>query len=246
MKKLFLLIFIFGFTESDFLKNQKKFQKVKTAYQEKFAKLDADLKNFDVDIHSMHLLIVAFKNEQKLELYVRQKEKTVFRKFRNYDICQGSGVLGPKRKQGDLQVPEGFYYIDHFNPTSNYYLSLGISYPNKSDRIRSGSGDPGGSIFIHGNCVTIGCMPMTDDKIKEIYVLACQARSSGQTKIPVYIFPYEMTQTKHKEMTKDYNNNKLILNFWDNLKVGYEKFIKSKSELIYSIDSKGDYIFIGL
>ena len=92
----------------------------------------------------------------------------------------------------------------------------------------------------------LGLLPEEYDKIKEIYVLACQARSSGQTKIPVYIFPYEMTQTKHKEMTKDYNNNKLILNFWDNLKVGYEKFIKSKSELIYSIDSKGDYIFIGL
>ena len=49
-------------------------------------------------------------------------------------------------------------------PTASYYLSLGINYPNVSDKILSDSLRPGSAIYIHGSCVTVGCIPDNDDQ----------------------------------------------------------------------------------
>ena len=89
--------------------------------------------------------------------------------------------------QGDYQVPEGFYYINEFNPNSNYHLSLGLNYPNASDRILSDSLSPGGDIYIHGSCVSVGCIPVTDEQIEEIYIIASYAKASGQDYIPTHL-----------------------------------------------------------
>ena len=151
--------------------------------------------------------------------------------------------MGPKRKQGDNQVPEGFYHIDAFNPFSNFYLSLGLNYPNQSDRKKSKAANLGGDIFIHGDCVTIGCLPMTNDKIKEIYIYAIQARQSGQLKIPVYIFPFRQTDENMKKYKSTYQNNQELLGFWNNLKVGYDKFQKDFQELKVRVDANGNYLF---
>lgn len=160
-----------------------------------------------------------------------------------YDICASSGQLGPKRKQGDRQVPEGFYTIDRFNPASNFYLSLGVNYPNRSDRKKSDAADPGGDIFIHGSCVTIGCLPMTDSKIKEIYLYAVYARNNGQNDIPVYIFPFRMTDGNFQTYKNRYAKNRELTDFWTNLKTGYDKFIAEKKALKVSVDNSGDYLF---
>ena len=102
-------------------------------------------------------------------------------------------IWGPKRREGDLQIPEGFYYIDRFNPKSNFYLSLGINYPNQSDRVLGKRGNLGGDIHSYTAAgVTIGCVPITDEYIKEVYWLAVQAKSNGHAKIPVHIFPTEL------------------------------------------------------
>jgi murein L,D-transpeptidase YafK len=130
------------------------------------------------------LYLRAFKHEAELELWAGDKSADL-KKLRTYKVCAASGVLGPKRQRGDLQVPEGFYRLDRFNPTSNFYLSLGIDYPNAADRKRSAGLDPGGDIFIHGDCVTIGCLPIEDD-IRELYVIALDARNAGRSLEPAY------------------------------------------------------------
>jgi murein L,D-transpeptidase YafK len=79
-------------------------------------------------------MLLAYKEEQELELYAKNKAEVTFKKIARYSICQKSGQLGPKRKQGEDQVPEGFYHIDRFNPASFYHLSLGINYPNAADQ----------------------------------------------------------------------------------------------------------------
>ncbi len=112
----------------------------------------------------MDILLRAYKQESELELWAKNKKDKQYTLLKTYKICASSGTLGPKRKQGDIQVPEGFYVIDRFNPVSNFYLSLGVSYPNASDKILGVKGALGGDIFIHGNCVTIGCLPISDDK----------------------------------------------------------------------------------
>lgn len=127
-----------------------------------------------------------FKKERVLEVWAGPKVGSALTLLKSYPIAAMSGGPGPKRREGDRQVPEGCYVIDRFNPQSSYHLSLRVSYPNASDKVFSDKGSPGGDIYIHGNQVSIGCLAMTDDKIEEIYVLAWNARRST---IPIHIFP---------------------------------------------------------
>ncbi|MFC7667854.1 murein L,D-transpeptidase family protein [Hymenobacter humi] len=101
-------------------------------------------------------------------------------------------------------MPEGFYQIDRFNPKSEYHLSLGLNYPNAAD-LALGEPDPGGDIFIHGGEVTIGCLPITDIGIEEVYLIAVAARAAGQTLIPVHIFPFPLTESELARRTASPN-----------------------------------------
>lgn len=200
------------------------------------------LKEKGINVAELNILLITYKAEEKLDLYTKKKTESIYSKIKTYNICSKSGELGPKRKQGDYQVPEGFYYIDRFNPSSNFYLSLGLNYPNQADRKKSSYPNLGGDIFIHGDCVTIGCMPMTDDKIKEIYLYAVHARNNGQLKIPVYVLPFKMTAENLDIYASDINYVE-FKSFWSNLKNGYDQFISNKKELEFSVDKYGNYTF---
>ncbi len=244
--KIFILTIICCnnvFAQQDFLSQQKKYARVRTALTEKEQTFAESLRQNGLTADNVHILIVAYKAEKKLEIYAKNKEKTVCKLIASYDICASSGLLGPKRKLGDEQVPEGFYKIDRFNPASNFYLSLGINYPNQSDKKKSNAPNLGGDIFIHGSCVTIGCLPMTDDKIKEIYLYAVFARNNGQNDIPVYIFPFRMTDANFQAYKNQYIQNQELIDFWTNLKTGYDKFVLEKKALKESIDQTGNYQF---
>ena len=246
MKKIYLILLISGCLfsmksqHSTFLLQQRKYNRVIDAVNTKEDYIVKNLSDNHLKSDDLNVLFVAYKNEKVFEIYAKKSSEYQYKKIAIYDICKLSGVLGPKRKEGDGQVPEGFYYINVFNPASTYYLSLGINYPNQSDKIKSTFPRLGGDIYIHGKCVTIGCLPMTDDKIKEIYLYALYAKDCGQQKIPVYIFPYKMTSANIKTNDKIYPQ---WTDFWNNLKVGYEKFDKVKRELIFSVDKKGNYTF---
>lgn len=240
---LFTSIFLAFTLQSDFLTNQKRYSRVRTAIEEKGTLIKEKLDDKGLDLDNFQLLMVAYKASDELELYVKKKSSELYQLLETYEICSKSGGLGPKRKQGDLQVPEGFYYIDRFNPSSSFYLSLGINYPNQSDRKLSKAANLGGDIFIHGACVTIGCLPMTTDKIKEIYMYAVHAKNNGQNRIPVYIFPYRMTKENNQiYFAKNMNNQKLI-DFWMNLKRGFEEFEENKKVLNVSVTEDGRYSY---
>lgn len=131
------------------------------------------------------LLLV--KSERSL--YLLSGRKAV----RKYQVDLGSNPQGPKQFQGDGRTPEGLYYITHRNPNSSFFLSLGISYPNQSDRqkARQTGRDPGGDIFIHGRGAqfrnapkdwTRGCAAVTDNEMVEIYKMVDPGT-------PIYIKP---------------------------------------------------------
>jgi murein L,D-transpeptidase YafK len=229
------MIFFAFLASSDFRDNQKKFPRVKNAYAEKEESIKKLFSEKNVNYASFDLYIQAFKKEGKLHVYARDNNSDKYKLLKEYDFCYLSGSLGPKRKQGDLQVPEGFYYIDRFNPSSNFHLSLGINYPNKSDKIL-GNKNPGGDIFIHGDCVSIGCIPITDDKIKELYVMAVEAKAKGQEKIPVHIFPFIMNGDGWR-----IGAEKSLLPFWESLQPAYTQFISTKKLPVVSIDNLGNY-----
>jgi murein L,D-transpeptidase YafK len=196
---------------SDFLTEQKKYERVRIAIKDKQDFIEKKLKENQISLDNLNLLLVAYKDNDLVEVYAKTKQETTYKKIHSYKICARSGQLGPKRKQGDGQVPEGFYHIDRFNPASNFFLSLGINYPNLSDRRKSSHSNLGGDIFIHGSCATVGCLPMTDDYIKEIYLLAANAKNNGQLKIPVYVFPFKMTDQNMAAYKEKYaGDNELV------------------------------------
>lgn len=239
---LLLITFCSFIIEKGFKEEQQKAPRVKAAYTEKWQSLQNELWKKGFDGSRIELLIRAFKHEKIVEVWIKSPTTKLFSLFKTYNICYYSGDLGPKRKQGDGQVPEGFYTIAVFNPYSSYHLSLGVSYPNASDKI-IGKGNLGGDIMIHGNCVSIGCIPITDYYIKELYVLAVEARNGGQTTLPVQIFPAKMDDAGMNYLNTTYSNNSTMLAFWKNLKEGYDYFDKNKKLPKVSVNKEGKYVF---
>ena len=166
----------------------------------------------------------AFKTERILEVWGASKDSGPYHLLETYPIAAMSGGLGPKRIEGDLQVPEGFYRINRFNPQSQFHLSLGLNYPNSSDRKLSDPRHPGADIFIHGNHVSAGCLAMTDPVIDVIYKQASYARDRGQRNIPVTIFPFRMTQGNWSRMSASYSNQPGMVRFWETLRTAYDRF----------------------
>lgn len=190
------------------------------------------------------ILLRAFKKEGVLELWVEGAGGT-YVLVKNYSICATSGILGPKRRFGDGQVPEGFYELDWFNPQSSFYLSLHVSYPNAADRILGSKRNLGGDIFLHGNCVTLGCIPVTDDGIKEIYWLAVLARNSGQMQIPIEIYPARLSEAGLDKLAAAHRSEPDLVSFWMNLKDGFDFFEKYHRSAVVRVDGGGRYAFSG-
>ena len=193
-----------------------------------------------------YIYIRSFKYDSQLEVWVKNEIKEPFQLFKTYKICALAGTLGPKRMEGDYQVPEGFYYINEFNPNSTYYLSLGINYPNVSDKILSDSLRPGSAIYIHGSCVTVGCIPITDQQIDELYILAAHAKDLGQDFIPVHIFPVRFNVLRSANylegLTKD---DAALKKFALQMEDAFNYFDKYRQLPIVLTGEKGEYIIDG-
>lgn len=233
MIRLLFILSILVIQDKDFRNQQKSFPRVKTAYASSHSDADKLFASSGLTLSNSEIFLRAHKLEKELELWARKKGSKTFALIKTYKVCALSGIPGPKRRQGDLQVPEGFYFIDRFNPSSSYHLSLGINYPNSCDRFHCAS-KPGGDIFIHGKCVTIGCLPLTDEKIEELYVIAVEAKAAGQNKIPVAIFPCRMDSGKMGELLSN-ASYKEHYTFWQNLKTGYDLFNSRKEIPAYTM-----------
>lgn len=226
-----------------FVDYQKSFPRPSEALDRKEDTLQKQFEAKKLKWPARYLYIRSFKYDSQLEVWVKNELKEPFRLFKTYRVCALAGALGPKRMQGDFQVPEGFYYINEFNPQSNYYLSLGLNYPNASDKILSDSLKPGSDIYIHGSCVTVGCIPITDQQIDELYVLATHAKDLGQDFIPVHIFPIRYNVEKSvkylESLTKD---DPELKKFEDRLGDAFDFFEKYQQLPVVMIGDKGEYI----
>jgi murein L,D-transpeptidase YafK len=167
------------------------------------------------------IFVRIFKEESELEIWKR-KDDGRFYHFKTYPVCNWSGGLGPKLKQGDKQAPEGFYTITpgQMNPRSQYHLAFNLGFPNAYDRAH---GRDGQFLMVHGDCRSAGCYAMTDALVEEIYALARDAFKGGQDKFNVHAFPFRMTA----ENMKRYSRHKWMP-FWRTLKEGYDHFELSR------------------
>lgn len=187
------------------------------------------------------IFLRVFKHERVLQLWARSRPGDVFTLVHEYPVCALPGQLGPKRRMGDLQVPEGVYYIDHFNPESAYHLSLRINYPNLADRMRRQALALGGDIFIHGGCETVGCVPIENDNMEEVYWLAVQAMDAGQKVIPVHIFPARLDASRLQWLEDTFQPEADLLQFWHDLAPAYAFFEETRRVPWVTVGEDGRY-----
>jgi murein L,D-transpeptidase YafK len=163
------------------------------------------------------MFVRVFKEESELEVW-KQRTDGRYHHFKTYPICNWSGDLGPKVKQGDRQSPEGFYTVNRnqMNPNSSFHLAFNIGYPNAYDRAQGRSGD---FLMVHGKCKSAGCYAMTDALIEEIYALARESFIGGQDVIDVHAYPFRMTDENMARYQKHGHSK-----FWATLKEGYDYF----------------------
>lgn len=189
------------------------------------------------------MYVRSFKYDRELEVWVKNDAKETFKLFKTYRVCMQSGTIGPKRLEGDYQMPEGFYYINEFNPNSNYHLALGLNYPNASDKMLSDVQRPGNDIYIHGGCVSTGCIAISDKPIEELYVLANYAKENGQDFIPVHVFPVKYNVKKSFEyLAQATKANQQLQHFAVSLKAAYDYFEDKKQLPLIMVNKKGEYI----
>ena len=246
-----LMMVISGFSQGasafSFVEFQRSFQRPGDALKRKEDTLKKQFAAKKLEWPAKYVYIRSFKFDGQLEIWVKNDRKEQYKLFKTYEVCALAGTLGPKRMQGDYQVPEGFYYINEFNPNSNYYLSLGINYPNASDKILSDSLYPGGDIYIHGSCVTVGCIPVTDKQIDEIYILAAYARNNGQDFIPVHIYPIRYNNKKSASYLANHvKNDPRLKAFAERLEIIYDHFEITKQLPVIMTNKNGDYVYDGL
>lgn len=233
----FSLLWMYAFLpDTGFLDRQLSFSRVDAAMERNYERIERQCKKIGSDKFE-EIYLRAFKEEKILELWKWNGKQFVL--YDTFPICHISGKLGPKRRQGDLQVPEGFYEINVFNPESNYLLSLGLNYPNERDNIVN-KPPRGGDIYIHGKCVSVGCLAMEDYPIEEIYCVALLARAAGQENIPVHIFPFKMNE---KNMSKFYSTaTEEIKDFWKTIYPMFKIFEEKRKIAEYSVSEKGRYV----
>ena len=160
-----------------------------------------------------------FKQSRELELHVLGPSG--FELYRTYPICAVSGTLGPKRFEGDLQAPEGFYTVrpEQLHPHSEYHLAFNLGFPNEYD---VSLGRTGSNIMIHGGCASRGCFAMSDYYMEQIYLLAEAAIQNGQREIGVEIYPFRMTESNLEAHAESRWNE-----FWRSLKPAHDHFARS-------------------
>lgn len=191
--------------------------RAKDAISRRSPRLSTSLAARELELGSP-VFVRIFKESRELEIWVRHSESGKFRHFRTWKIAAMSGDLGPKLAEGDMQAPEGFYYVkpSQMKPDSTFHLAFNIGYPNNYDQAH---GRGGSFIMVHGNRVSAGCFAMTDYFIEEIYTLCAKALENGQPYFRVHVFPFRMTDSRMaRESSSKWHP------FWINLKEGYDWF----------------------
>jgi murein L,D-transpeptidase YafK len=188
------------------------------------------------------LFLRALKREQTLEVWAGNEGGKTLQLLVTYPLTAFSGVLGPKRREGDRQIPEGVYHIDRFNPRSAFHMSIGLNNPNSAERRFADHKKPGGDIFIHGRAASVGCLAIGDEAIEELYVLATDVSEIAQHPIPVHIFPARMNEPEWKPSeTTEAEENPALTAFWENLRPIYARFEETRIPPEVKVEADGRY-----
>lgn len=197
---LFLVLYLMKSQIIGLFFSLKEKQTIESIVEKHGSTVEISLKNAfektQIDCTNFEMAILAFKKEKILEVYIRKNKTENWKLLKKYGFTAFSGKIGPKLKEGDRQIPEGIYQMEYLNPNSRYHLSIKVSYPNAFDKKmakQDGRTDLGGDIMIHGKNVTVGCIPLGDDNIEEVYILATKAKNKH---FPIIIAPHDFRTNK--------------------------------------------------
>ena len=187
----------------------------------KTAQLPGDLAAIGARLGAPMLLRV-FKQEREVEVWVQPEDQQTFVLFRIFPICFYSGKLGPKVKEGDMQSPEGFYFVGpaQMRAKSQYHRAIDFAFPNDYD---AAQGYTGTELLIHGNCVSSGCYAMTDPFVEQLYELGSTTAATAAQGFWIHAFPFHMTAEALAGQ-----QDSPWLGFWQQLKAGYDAFETSR------------------
>ena len=213
--------------------------RVEDARQRREAGLREAFQKCGVRWPAAEVFLRAMKREGEIELWAGNGTGEGMRLVKTFPILAQSGGPGPKRREGDMQVPEGFYQVDRFNPRSNFHLSLGVNYPNASDRMLADPAAPGFDIFIHGGKVSIGCLALGDPGIEELYLAAADSRARP---IHVHFFPARMNAPDWPAWRDAQLQKRPELRaFWEQLAVGWDYFERKRRVPRIEVGADGAY-----
>lgn len=168
------------------------------------ARMAPYFKKANVSYPPHKIVLIGLKQERRLEVWAHDVEDrrathhqqpARFRFIRQYTVLAASGRAGPKLREGDRQVPEGFYKIEGLNPNSSFHLSMKLNYPNRFDLKQArveGRNQPGSNIFIHGSNVSIGCLAMGDAVAEQLFILVAD---TGRMHVQVLMVPNDLRST---------------------------------------------------
>ena len=170
------------------------------------------------------VLLRIFKAEHELELWKQKGDSYVL--VAVFEICKFSGELGPKKREGDRQAPEGFYEVKphQMNPVSSEWLSFNTGFPNQFDRYHNRYGS---ALMVHGGCSSIGCYAINDGPMQDLYAVMRDAFQAGQSSIQLQIYP------KRMGFAADLSGEHA--DFWQQLKAGYDIFERTRQPLSVSV-----------
>ena len=147
-------------------------QAIKKFGTEAKSRLQSNFVAANVPYPPAHFNLVCFKDEGILLLFAKDKTGKL-KRIKSYNIVSNSGVAGPKLKEGDLQIPEGFYKITGLDAMT--HLAMWVNYPNAFDRSQAISDRRtklGGYIQIHGGVFSTGCIVISNEDMAELLVAA--------------------------------------------------------------------------
>ncbi len=173
----------------------------------------------------LDILLIAYKKDLLVQIWIKEKNfNSKFLPLTSFKITDSSvAIPGPKSKYGDRLAPEGYYTLKYYPSFrwSDFYLAFRVSYPNEADLIRRRywgiSNKSGGDINIHGSCISIGCIPIGNPDMEELFFLI-RANQKNGSNINVLLLPFDFKKIGLHDQKKDaYNDNRKLYDFWQSL-----------------------------
>jgi hypothetical protein len=166
------------------------------------------------------VFIRVFKEESELEVWMKSEHEPHYTLFKVLRLTFCAGKPGPKSREGDGQAPEGFYFASSgsMRPETRHHLGIDLGFPNAYDQY---NGFTGSDLMIHGGVNAAGAFALSLKDMEEIYTVAEAGLEGGQKLLRINVFPFRMTD---KRMDQAWKGNPQCLDFWVNLKEGYDFF----------------------